>query len=294
MRGRLPSWFTKRLPDPRQISHTTVTLKEWNLNTICESALCPNIGDCFSQKTATFLILGRVCTRDCTFCAVRKGRPEEVDPSEAERISWAASELGLHYVVITSVTRDDLPDLGSGQFRAVIGLLKKDGFAVEALIPDFCGERWALEKMLEASPNVVAHNVETVPRLYGQLRRSADYERSLRLLSWVKHIEPTVVTKSGLMLGLGERFDEVVQVLEDLRTAGCEIVTMGQYLPPSKSHHPVFRFVSPEEFEEYGRIAKEMGFLAVASAPLVRSSFRASDLLEASRDERRRKTGERP
>lgn len=279
--ARLPAWFKKRFPNPSQVSGTTSVLKKLHLNTICESAFCPNIGDCFSEKTATFLVLGEVCTRDCSFCAVRKGRPEEVDPGEPERIEKGVCQLGLDYVVITSVTRDDLPDFGSGQFRKVTALLKHRGVSVEVLVPDFRGMRWALEGVLEAHPDVLAHNVETVPRLYRDVRPSADYERSLKLLSFGAVANRKVVVKSGLMVGLGEEFEEVVQVLKDLRSVGCEIVTIGQYLPPSGSHRPVSRFVPPEEFEEYEKIAREIGFPAVASGPLVRSSFRARDMFRS-------------
>jgi len=253
-----------------------------NLHTICEAAHCPNIGKCFSNGTATFLILGDVCTRNCTFCAVKKGYPTPVDANETQHILEAVTKLGLNYVVITSVTRDDLPDGGASQFARTIKTLHENhqGVMVEVLVPDFYGSVEAIKTVVEAHPEVLNHNIETVPHLYPKVRPQADYSRSLELLSSVKDLDPTIVTKSGLMLGLGETKTEVIEVMSDLREANCDLLTIGQYLRPSPKHHPVVRFVSPEEFTEYRDIGKGMGFTEVASAPLARSSFKAAELYE--------------
>ena len=280
MKGRLPFWFSQKPADPKTMLTMERLLDGLRLHTICESAHCPNIGECFSQKTATFLILGDVCTRDCTFCAVEKGHPLPVDEAELQHLLEAAEKLNLSYIVITSVTRDDLFDGGASQFVRAINLLHENrgGAMVEVLIPDFRGSTEALKAVVEARPEVVNHNVETVPRLYPKVRPGADYSRSLELLFMVKNLNPEIVTKSGLMLGLGETKEEVVEVMEDLREANCDLLTIGQYLQPSPKHYPVVRFVSPEEFSEYRDIGKDMGFIEVASAPLVRSSFKAAEL----------------
>ena len=254
-----------------------------SLHTVCQSAHCPNMGRCFSQKTATFLILGDVCTRNCTFCAVTTGSPSPVDGNEPQRLLDAVERLGLRYVVITSVTRDDLADGGAAQFATAIGLLHRQGVTVEVLIPDFLGSPEAAGTVTSARPEVVSHNIETVPRLYPEVRPGADYQRSLRLLGAMKGMNPEVVTKSGLMLGLGETRDEVIVVMNDLRQARCDLLTIGQYLQPSPWHHPVVRFVPPDEFSEYQRIGRDMGFIDVASAPLVRSSFQAAELYAKAR-----------
>jgi len=251
-----------------------------SLHTICESARCPNIGRCFADGTATFLILGDVCTRNCTFCAVKKGHPTPPDENEPQHVLEAVTRLGLNYVVITSVTRDDLPDGGAGQFARTIELLhenRKD-IMVEVLVPDFLGSAEATKTVTEAHPEVLNHNIETVPRLYPEVRPRADYSRSLELLYLVKNLDPEIVTKSGLMLGLGETKAEVIEVMSDLREAGCDLLTIGQYLQPSPQHHPVVRFVTPDEFAEYEDTGRNMGFAEVASAPLVRSSFKAAEL----------------
>jgi lipoic acid synthetase len=253
-----------------------------NLHTICQSALCPNIGKCFTAGTATFLILGDVCTRRCTFCAVKKGFPGPVDEAEPEHLLEAVQKLGLSYVVITSVTRDDLPDGGASQFARTVSLLRENAadIMVEVLVPDFRGSEEAIRMVVESGPQVFNHNVETVPRLYLEVRAGADYARSLELLYLVKKIDPEITTKSGLMLGLGESTEEVVEVMRDLREANCDLLTIGQYLQPSAKHHPVIRFVPPEEFAEYETIGREMGFAEVASSPLVRSSYRAAELFD--------------
>ena len=280
MKGRLPFWFNQKPTDPEIILTMERLLDGLHLHTICESAHCPNIGECFSRKTATFLILGDVCTRHCTFCAVDKGHPLPVDEAEPQHLLEAAETLNLSYIVITSVTRDDLVDGGASQFVKVINLLheNRDGAMVEVLIPDFRGSAEALKAVVAARPEVVNHNVETVPRLYPKVRPGADYSRSLELLLMVKKLNPEIVTKSGLMLGLGETKEEVVEVMTDLREANCNLLTIGQYLQPSPQHHPVVRFISPEEFAEYRDRGKDMGFIEVASAPLVRSSFKAAKL----------------
>jgi len=255
-------------------------LKGLCLDTICESAHCPNIGRCFTGGTATFLILGDVCPRHCTFCAVKKGRPTPVDETEPRHLLEAVTKLGLDYVVITSVTRDDLPDGGATQFASIIKTLheNREDTIVEVLVPDFLGSEQALKTVVEARPEVINHNTETVSRLYPEVRPEADYRRSLELLSRVKRLDPEIVTTSGLMLGLGETRTEVTGAMSDLIEAGVDLLTIGQYLSPSSRHHPVVRFVSPEEFAEFEDIGREMGFAGVASAPLVRSSFQANEL----------------
>lgn len=280
MKGRLPAWFKQKPPDPPIMLSMEGLLHGMNLHTICESARCPNIGGCFSRGTATFLILGDVCTRRCTFCAVKKGVPLPVDESEPQHLLEAVEKLGLNYVVITSVTRDDLADGGASQFVSVINLLheSRKGITVEVLIPDFLGSTESLKAVVEACPEVINHNVETVPCLYPEVRPVADYRRSVEILSAVKRLNPEIVTKSGLMLGLGETGEAVIEVMRDLRETGCNLLTIGQYLQPSPEHHPVVRFVPPEEFSEYEQIGRDMGFADVASAPLVRSSFRAAEL----------------
>jgi len=261
-------------------------LRGLNLHTVCESALCPNIGECFGRNTATFLILGNVCTRNCTFCAIKKGHPFPLDEDEPQHLLEAAERLGLRYVVITSVTRDDLADGGASHFARVINLLHKnsDGAKVEVLIPDFLGSVEALKTVVEAHPEVINHNAETVPRLYREVKPKAGYSRSVELLLRVKQLDPSIVTKSGLILGFGETKEEVIEVMSDLRKAKCELLTLGQYLQPSVRHHPVVRFVPPEEFSQYEQIGKDMGFLGVVSAPLVRSSYKAAELYAKARD----------
>jgi lipoic acid synthetase len=256
-------------------------LQRFALNTVCEGALCPNQGECFGQGTATFLILGRTCTRNCTFCAIpSEEHPPAPDPGEPDRIAQAAAELGLTHVVITSVTRDDLEDGGSSHFAQTVKALKKRNpqIVVEVLIPDFQGSPTALEKVVESDPDIINHNLETVPRLYPEVRPQAMYSRSIDLLKMVKGFNPGKITKSGLMLGLGEEKEEVLQVMANLRSVSCDLLTLGQYLQPSGRHHPVVRYIPPEEFEELRREGEEMGFRGVFSAPLVRSSFHAAEV----------------
>ena len=278
-----PVWLRRKAPDPEALQKMRTFLRRYGLNTVCQGALCPNQGECFSQGTATFLILGRTCTRNCTFCAIpSEERPPAPDPGEPERIAQAAAELGLKHVVITSVTRDDLPDGGGAHFAETVTALKKNGaqITVEVLIPDFQGSLAALETVVHSGPDIINHNLETVPRLYPEVRPQADYRRSVHLLQRVKEIDPEKITKSGLMLGLGEERQEVLQVMADLREVSCDLLTMGQYLQPSGKHHPVVRFIPPEEFEELKRRGEEMGFRGLFSAPLVRSSFHAAEIFE--------------
>lgn len=258
-------------------------LLRYGLNTVCQGALCPNQGECFGKGTATFLILGRTCTRNCTFCAIpSEEHPPAPDPGEPERIARATAELGLRHVVITSVTRDDLPDGGAAHFAETVRALKKHGaqVIVEVLIPDFQGSLQALETVVHSGPDIINHNLETVPRLYPEVRPQADYRRSLHLLQMVKEIDPGKISKSGLMLGLGEERQEVLQVMADLREVSCDLLTLGQYLQPSGKHHPVVRYIPPEEFEELQRRGEDLGFRGVFSAPLVRSSFHAAEIFE--------------
>jgi len=279
VRERLPPWFRQKMPEPIAMTLMESLLNRMHLHSICESALCPNIGQCFERSTATFLILGEICTRHCTFCAVKKGVPLPVDECEPDQLLAAVVYLRLKHVVITSVTRDDLGDGGAAHFARVIGrLLENTDATVEVLIPDFQGLQESLQKVAAAGPHVINHNLETVPRLYPDVRPQADYHRSLEVLKRVKELDPLIVTKSGLMLGLGEREDEVLATMSDLRKRSCDLLTLGQYLQPSPSHHGIVRFIHPEEFQRYETAGKEMGFAAVASAPLVRSSFNAGEL----------------
>jgi len=288
MRQRLPSWFRKKMPDPVNLARMRALFQGLDLNTICESAICPNLGDCYSQRTATFLILGNICTRNCTFCAVEKGVPEPLDENEPEHLAEAVEKLGLRHVVITSVSRDDLTDGGAAHFARTTAMLKErgNGFTVEVLIPDFCGSLRSIKTVVAAQPEVINHNLETVSRLYREVRPQADYQRSLNLLNLVKELDSSIITKSGIMVGLGESRDELLHTMEELRKVDCDLLTIGQYLQPSSSHHPVVRYVPPEEFLEYERMGKVMGFREVASAPLVRSSFNAAQLCARAKTER--------
>jgi lipoic acid synthetase len=274
-----PLWL--RAPAPvgenyRNLKHLVETLK---LHTVCESAACPNIGDCWNRRTATFMILGNVCTRRCGFCAVQKGAPLAVDYDEPRRVAEACAALGLKFAVITSVNRDDRKDGGAELFALVIRAIRErvDGCGVEVLVPDFQGSHAAMEIVLEAAPDILNHNTETVPRLYRQVRLGARYERSLDMLAHVKRVNPATPTKSGLMLGLGETIDEVLAVMQDLRASQVDILTLGQYLRPSPKHLPIIRYVTMDEFADLKRRGYEMGFRHVESGPLVRSSYHAAD-----------------
>lgn len=276
---RFPPWLRKRVPPPGITRRVTALLCELDLTTVCQSARCPNISECFARGQATFMILGDVCTRNCAFCAVETGKPKPVDPGEPRRVAEAAHRLGLRHVVVTSVTRDDLPDGGAGHFaRTVVAVRAACGATVELLVPDFRGRRRDAETVLDTGPEVFNHNVETVPRLYPEVRPQADYRRSLDVLAAAAAHSPATVTKSGMMLGLGECEDEVLGVMGDLRQAGVRALTLGQYLSPSSAHHPVVEFVPPERFESCRRRALAMGFEAVASGPFVRSSYRAAEM----------------
>jgi len=254
-------------------------MQDLKLHTVCEGAQCPNRTRCFAEGTATFMILGDICTRNCTFCAVKKGTPLPPDSEEPEHVVAAVRRLGLQYVVLTSVTRDDLPDGGASHFAQTIEAIHKydPSIMVETLVPDFKGYLSALQTVIDAYPAVLNHNVETVPRLYHEVRPKANYQQSIKLLKQAKCLDNGLLTKSGLMLGLGETRQEVIEVMSDLRQAGCDLLTIGQYLQPSLRHHKVVRYVPPEEFEEYQNVGQEMGFISVFSGPLVRSSFHAAE-----------------
>ena len=280
--ARLPKWLKRNLPSGGGLQFTSRLIEDLKLETVCESAKCPNRLECWSQKTATFMILGNVCTRPCGFCSVPKGKTEALELDEPERVAEAAERLGLRHVVITSVTRDDLADGGAEHFyRCVLAVRERTGAAVEVLTPDFFGKPGAIERVIEATPEVFNHNTETVPRLYRTVRgRKSEYAWTLELLRRVKRLNPAIKTKSGLMLGLGETREELLDVLADLLDAGCDMLTLGQYLQPTPEHLPVVRYVPPEEFDELGRAAKAMGFGRVASGPFVRSSYHAGEMAE--------------
>ncbi|MDF3000695.1 MAG: lipoyl synthase [Bacillota bacterium] len=279
MNEKKPDWLKIRVSYSPKINEVSEMLKALNLHTVCQEANCPNAMECFGKRTATFMILGRECTRQCTFCNVSKGHPMTVDDGEPARVAQAAAELELKHVVVTSVTRDDLPDGGAGHFARVIEEVKKTSpaTAIEVLIPDFEGDKEALAAVAAAKPQVINHNIETVKRLYPSVRPIADYDRSLELIKRVKELDPSIYSKSGLMVGLGETPDEVEELLKDLRKSDCDIVTIGQYLAPSELHHPVVEYVTPEQFEKYKKLAEGMGFRHVASSPLVRSSYHAGE-----------------
>jgi lipoic acid synthetase len=276
---RKPPWLKRRLPTDSSFQEVRGLIEKGRLHTVCQEAKCPNIWECYAHQTATFLIMGSRCTRNCRFCSVAPGPPEPLDPQEPARVAEAAARMGLRYAVVTSVTRDDLPDGGAAHFAATIRELRRliPGTRVEVLIPDFQGDGSALLTVLAARPDVLNHNIESVPRLYPQVRPQADYLRSLALLKRARDFDPALATKSGLMLGLGEETQEVRRTLQDLRATDCRILTLGQYLQPSPEHLPVVRFVTPEEFENWRTSALEMGFAEVASGPFVRSSYHAQE-----------------
>jgi lipoic acid synthetase len=280
---RLPDWLKRPLPAGNEDAFTHRLLRELDLETVCENARCPNRPECYARRTATFMILGNVCTRPCGFCSVPRGTPLEVEDDEPERLAQAALRLGLKHVVITSVTRDDLPDGGADHFRRCILAVRTllgAAVVVEVLTPDFLGDTQAIDCVLQAEPEVFNHNMETVPRLYKKVRGRADYRRSLDLLEHVKkQARERVITKSGLMLGLGETRDEVLDTLADLRAVQCDNLTLGQYLAPTLKHLPVIRYVPPAEFDELARLARTLGFANVASGPYVRSSYHADEMV---------------
>jgi lipoic acid synthetase len=275
---RKPPWIRAKSPATPEVARLKRILRQNALHTVCEEAACPNLGECFGHGTATFMIMGDICTRRCPFCDVAHGRPNPLDPNEPENLALTINAMRLNYVVVTSVDRDDLRDGGAAHFAACIQQIRalNPHIRLEILVPDFRGRMdVALQVFADAPPDVFNHNLETVPRLYKQARPGADFQWSLRLLKRFKAQHPTVPTKSGLMLGLGEEITEVVQVMRDLRAHDCEMLTLGQYLQPSRYHLPVIRFVAPEEFERLGEIGRDLGFSHVASGPMVRSSYHA-------------------
>jgi lipoyl synthase len=277
---RLPDWLKRDLPRGNQNFFTHDLLRELRLETVCENARCPNRPECYSRRTATFMILGNVCTRPCGFCSVPRGDPLELADDEPARVAEAAARLGLRHVVITSVTRDDLPDGGAEHFfRCVVAVRERTGAAVEVLTPDFLGDPAAIDRVLDARPDVYNHNLETVPRLYQKARGRAEYRRSLDLLDRVKRRAPAIVTKSGLMLGLGETTEELFDVFADLRAVRCDVLTLGQYLAPTLKHIRVARFVPPEEFDALAVLARTLGFRQVVAGPYVRSSYHAGEMV---------------
>lgn len=285
---RLPEWLTIRLPRPDTIKHVEQMMRSKNLHTVCESARCPNLPECWSKKTATFMILGDTCTRSCGFCAIKVGHGMEVDPFEPLNVAKTTKELGLKHVVVTSVARDDLKDEGAGQFAKTITALHKElPYAiVEVLTPDFKAKPECVQTVTEAHPEIYNHNIETIARLHTVVRPQAKYERTLRVLEMVKEFDQTIYTKSGLMLGLGETRNEVIETLKDLRSIGVDAVTIGQYLRPTMKHLPVVSFVHPDEFKEYEQIGEELGFAFVASGPFIRSSYNAIAFSEKVMSER--------
>jgi lipoic acid synthetase len=276
---RKPPWIRVKAPGSPEYHATRRLMRELQLHTVCEEAACPNIGECWKEKHATVMILGAVCTRACTFCNVATGRPDLIDPHEPDRVGDAVAALGLKHIVVTSVDRDDLGDGGAGHFARTIAAIRAAApvTTIEVLVPDFLHKDGAIETVIAARPDVLNHNLETVPRLYAEVRPGARYFASLRLLDQAKRIDPAMFTKSGIMVGLGEERAEVLQVMDDLRAADVDFLTIGQYLQPTPKHHPVARFVTPEEFGSYRRQAVGKGFLMVSASPLTRSSYHAGE-----------------
>jgi len=280
--ARKPDWIRVRAPMSREYQETRALMRQLGLATVCEEAACPNIGECWKQKHATVMILGSVCTRACSFCNVATGRPDQLDPHEPAHVAEAVAKLGLHHIVVTSVDRDDLDDGGAAHFAETIRRIRAltPETTIEVLTPDFLRKEGALETVVEAGPDVYNHNLETVPRLYREVRPGARYFHSLRLLQRVKELDPARFTKSGIMVGLGETKEEVAQVMDDLRSADVDFITIGQYLQPTPKHHAVERFVTPAEFTEMRDMALGKGFLLAASSPLTRSSYHAGEDFE--------------
>jgi lipoyl synthase len=275
-----PAWVNKKI-DFRAMHDTESRLRDLRLHTVCHQARCPNLSECYARGTATFLVLGDVCTRGCLFCNVKQGRPGPPDPDEPGRVAEAVRRMGLRHAVVTSVTRDDLPDGGAGQFAATVGAIRAidPAITIELLVPDFGGDESSIRTVLRAGPDIFGHNIETVPALYAVMNRS-DYARSLRVLSTARALSATAKTKSAIMLGLGETVDQILDVFRDLRNAGCDYLGIGQYLRPGRNCAPVRDYISPERFEEYGNRAREMGFLHVESGVYVRSSYMAEKYSE--------------
>lgn len=289
-----PDWIRVKAPQSQGYMDTHALMRKNKLHTVCEEAACPNIGECWSKGHATVMILGDTCTRACAFCNVKTGQPNQLDPHEPENLAMAVSKLGLKHVVITSVDRDDLTDGGAQHFARCIEYIRTTAptTTIEVLTPDFLRKEGAIETVVHARPDVYNHNIETVPRLYKTIRPGARYFHSLHLLKTVKETDPSIFTKSGLMVGLGESKDEVLQVMDDLRAAEVDFITIGQYLQPTPRHAPIDRYVTPEEFEYYKRVAYTKGFLMVSSSPLTRSSYHADEDFAQMRDARNAKLAE--
>ena len=287
MAGRLPDWLRNPQTNWAALHQLKAGLRRYHLHTVCESARCPNLHECFGRGSATFMILGNTCTRSCGFCAVPRGRPEALDPEEPENVARMAATMGLRYVVLTSVNRDELPDGGAAHWAATISALRRQlpRARVEVLTPDFCGNHEALAGVVAAGPDVYNHNMETVARLYRRVRPQAVYHRSLQLLATVRRLAPAMLTKSGFMLGLGESRAEVKRLLADLRAVDCEVVTIGQYLQPTRRNLPVVEYLPPETFADYRDYALSLGFRAVFSGPLVRSSYMADHVFDSFESE---------
>ncbi len=290
---RLPDWLTIRLPKPDTIQQVEQMMRTARLHTVCESARCPNLPECWSKGSATFMILGDICTRHCGFCAIKTGKPLAVDPEEPQRLAEIAKQMGLKHIVVTSVARDDLPDEGAGQFAETIRALHATiPYAiVEVLTPDFKAKTWCIQRVVDAQPEIFNHNIETVERLQTIVRPQARYDRSLAVLRKVKELNPAIYTKSGMMLGLGETREEIIQTMRDLRDAGVDALTIGQYLRPTQRHLPVQEYIHPDQFKEYQQIGEEMGFLFVASGPFIRSSYNAIEFSRRVMAERLAKVG---
>ncbi len=276
---RKPAWIRVKAPTSREFQETRKIVRDHSLHTVCEEAACPNIGECWAKRHATMMIMGEICTRACSFCNVATGKPGRLDPFEPTNVGQAVAKLGLEHVVVTSVDRDDLDDGGAGHFAETIRAIREasPGTTIEVLTPDFLRKEGALEVVVAAKPDVFNHNLETVPRLYGEVRPGARYFHSLRLLDQVKRLDPAMFTKSGIMVGLGESKEEVLQVMDDLRAAEVDFLTIGQYLQPTPKHHGIDRFVTPEEFKQYEAQALGKGFLLVSASPLTRSSYHAGE-----------------
>ena len=282
--ARKPSWLKVRAPGGENYLHLKHLMRDLDLHTVCEEAHCPNVGECWEHGTATFMILGDVCTRNCAYCAVAHGRPPKYDPSEPERVARAAAEMNLRHVVLTSVDRDDLPDFGAWAFAETIRLIKaaSPGTSVEVLVPDFQGREASIRAVLEANPDIYNHNTETVPRLYKRCRPGGRYERVMEIFRTSKRLAPDIPTKTGIILGMGETLQEVEVVMKDLREVDVDILTLGQYLRPSEGHIPLDRYVTPEEFRQLRDVGMSMGFRHVESGPLVRSSYHAWEQVQAA------------
>ena len=281
---RKPSWLKVKAPGGQNYLRLQQLMRQLDLHTVCEEAHCPNVGECWEHGTATFMILGDVCTRNCAYCAVAHGRPPKFDPAEPSRVAEAAAQMNLRHVVITSVDRDDLPDFGAWAFAETIRQVHAQvpGCSIEVLVPDFQGDEDAIRSVLEARPEIYNHNTETVPRLYKRCRPGGRYARVMRIFEFAKSIAPDVPTKTGIILGMGETNEEVVAVMRDLRAVDVDILTLGQYLRPSGNHHPLDRYVTPDEFRRFKEIGMELGFRHVESAPLVRSSYHAWEQVQAA------------